>query len=132
MIQANNPAGSYRTKFTSRTETAEADLSLAKGGGGQGFGPHELIEAGLATCMVITARMYAVEHHWPLEDARCQVRLEKNATGDITFVYSLELTGLSPEQQQKILALMSHCPVARTLSKPATLQLENPTNPEQS
>jgi putative redox protein len=125
MIQANNPAGSYRTLFTSPASSAQADLPLAKGGGGQGFGPHELIEAGLATCMVMTARMYAVEHHWPLEDARCQVRLEKNAAGDITFWYSLELPGLSPEQQQKILALMSHCPVARTLSKPAMLQLEH-------
>ncbi|MDP1563643.1 MAG: OsmC family protein [Pirellulaceae bacterium] len=125
MIRVNNPAGSYRTNFSGQTSTGEADLPIAKGGDGQGFGPHELIEAGLATCMVITARMYANEHDWTLEDAACQVRIEKSDAGDVAFVYSLTLPGLTTEQQRKINLLMSQCPVARTLTKAASLRCDH-------
>ncbi len=124
MIQAKNSTGTFRTSFSSQVSTSEADLPIAKGGGGQGFGPHELIEAGLATCMVMTARMYANEHGWKLADAACQVRIERSATGDVTFVYSLQLPGLTSEQQRKITVLVTQCPVARTLTQAASIRLD--------
>jgi len=125
MIQAKNSTGTFRTSFSSHVSTGEADLPIAKGGGGQGFGPHELIEAGLATCMVMTARMYANEHGWKLEDATCQVRIERSATGDVTFVYSLQLFGLTSEQERRITMMMTQCPVSRTLTKAASMRLED-------
>lgn len=129
MIQASNHAGGFQATFSNSGSTATADLPIAKGGQSQGFGPHELIEAGLATCMVITARMYAIEHGWPLSDAFCQVGIERTATGDVTFVYSVILHGLNQEQEQKLSTLLSQCPVAKTLSKPATMRLERINDP---
>jgi putative redox protein len=122
MIQAINPAGNFRTVFSNANSTGEADLPAAKGGNGAGFGPHELIEAGLATCLVMTARIYANEHGWTLGDASCNVRIERNVAGDVEFIYSIHLPGLTAAQLQEIDVLLQRCPVARTLTKKATLR----------
>jgi putative redox protein len=41
---------------------AIVDTTSGKGGYGDGFHPHELLEAALATCMNMTIRMYAQKH----------------------------------------------------------------------
>jgi len=52
MIQASSQPERYRTAFTNGGQTALADTTADKGGGGAGFRPHELLEAALASCPV--------------------------------------------------------------------------------
>lgn len=82
MIRASENAVPYQTAFSNGTHTAVADVPMEKGGAGQGFGPHELLEAALATCLTMTVRMAAEHLGIPLagtaaryeSTARCRAR----------------------------------------------------------
>lgn len=50
-----------------------------KGGGNQGFRPHELLEAALATCMNIHLRMYAANHGIELGEVTTKVTLDRSS-----------------------------------------------------
>ena len=59
MIKTKSAAIAYQTSYVTRNQQAVADAPLEKGGAGAGFGPHELLEAALATCLNIAVRMSA-------------------------------------------------------------------------
>jgi len=85
MIRSFTEANRNQTSFTNGTSAAEADVPVEKGGAGNGFGPHELLEAAVATCMTITARQYATQHELPLSGARCEVRIDRSVPGSVTL-----------------------------------------------
>lgn len=117
MIHATITDASYRTAFTSNTSTAVADLPQSKGGAGEGFGPHDLLEAALATCLTITARMFAVKCGWTLSKVECDVRIDRTDPDAVAFDYVLGLgSDLTPVQEQELRAAVARCPVARTLT----------------
>lgn len=118
MIQAKSLNEPYLTAFSNGTYEAIADVSVAKGGGGLGFGPHELLEAALATCLTMTVQMAAKKHGFPLEGARCTARLDRSQPDRIQLNYTLTLDGpaLTSEQLTTLHASAARCPVAQTLS----------------
>ena len=118
MIQARSLVEPYRTGFSNGTCESTADVSIAKGGGGLGFGPHELLEAALATCVTITVQMAAKKHGYPLEGAQCMARLDRSQPDRIQLHYTLTLDGptLTSEQHAALHASAARCPVAQTLS----------------
>jgi putative redox protein len=123
MIHAANLDKSYRTSFGNGKSMSVADMPIAKGGSGDGFGPHDLLEAALATCIVITARKYADEHRLSLSSIECEVRIDRTVAGSVTFDYQLTLDGaLTPSQEQGLRASVSLCPVARTLTGAVALR----------
>ena len=123
MIHAANEGSGYRTSFTNGNTTSVADMPIANGGSGEGFGPHDLLEAALATCIVITARKYASEHQLPLSSLECEVGIDRTVAGSVAFDFQLKLEGeLTPQQKQGLLEAVSRCPVARTLTGVATLR----------
>lgn len=116
MIHARSRAVPHQVEFTTGTHVALADVPVEKGGAGAGFGPHELLEAALATCLVMTARMVAEKHDLPLESAECQVRIDRTNPDAACLEYNLTLHGrLNPDQQARIHEAVRRCPVARTL-----------------
>jgi putative redox protein len=118
MIQAKSLIEPYRTAFSNGTCEAIADVSVAKGGGGLGFGPHELLEAALATCVTMTVQMAAKKYDYPLEGASCSVRLDRTQPERVQLHYSVLLEGplLTAEQVRRLRTAAAHCPVAQTLS----------------
>ncbi|QDU26670.1 OsmC-like protein [Anatilimnocola aggregata] len=117
MIKAASLNQSCQTAFTNGGQSSFADLPVAKGGAGLGFGPHELLEAALATCMVMTVRMYADRHHLPLTSVNCDVRIDRSAIESVALFYALTLEGnLTTEEKQLLQAAAASCPVARTLA----------------
>lgn len=123
MIRASSLAVPYQTAFTNGTHDAVADVPVAKGGAGHGFGPHELLEAAFATCMVMTVRMSATECGIPLTEARCEVRIDRTAPNAVTLNYTLSFDGqLTDDQAARLREAASRCPVARTLTGAITLK----------
>lgn len=117
MIHATGLAAPYQTAFGNGTDEAVADVPIAKGGAGRGFGPHELLEAALATCLCMTVRMYATEHRLPLAGVRCEVRADRSVPGVVTLRYSMAFDGpLTDEQSARLREAAGRCPVARTLT----------------
>lgn len=131
MIQAQNLAAAYQTQFGNTVMQCLADTSPHKGGGGKGFRPHELLEAALASCMSISLRMYAEAHDLPWAGTSVEVSLDRSLGGQTRFDYRVCFDpATSSEAQARLLRVLEHCPVRKTLS--GTLSFRDATLAPQS
>ena len=123
MIRSTGLGIPYQTAFSNGTISAVADVPLEKGGGGLGFGPHDLLEAAYATCLTMTVQMSAAKHGFPLRGVQCEVRLDRTVPNVVTFKYALTFDGpLTAEQSAKLRDAATRCPVGKTLSGVIHLQ----------
>ena len=125
MIRSHSLDIPHRVAFSNGGHSAHADLPKEKGGAGSGFGPHDLLEAALATCMTITVAMYAAKHGIPLESAAAEVRLDRTDPDAVAVIYSLTFEGALTEAHREALRVAaSKCPVQRTLTGRTTCRAE--------
>ena len=101
MIRTQNKREAYQTTFSNADREALADAPVAKGGGGQGFGPHELLEAALATCLNMSVRMRATELGLRVDDVRTTVSVDRSRDTETFFNYSIEIAGPLGERLTK-------------------------------
>ena len=117
MIRSHSLGVPHRVSFTNGETTAVADVPKEKGGAGCGFGPHELVEAALATCLTISVELFAAKHGIPLESVEAEVRLDRSLHSEVQLIYSLTFHGAISEEQQHLLkTAAAQCPVQRTLT----------------
>ncbi|HCR14389.1 MAG TPA: OsmC family protein [Solidesulfovibrio sp.] len=117
MIRCQSRDARYGVAFSNGRFEGVCDATPDKGGAGQGFRPHELLEAALGSCTAMMLRMYADNHDIPLESATVEVTLDRRVPETATFVCRIALTGnLTPEQRKRLLRAARACPVRRTLS----------------
>jgi len=118
MITTSSESNAYRTIFSSGAHKAIADAPVAKGGGGAGFDPHELLEAALATCINIVVRKRADQLAIAVDGVAVIVRLDRSPPEVVSFEYELILHGsINAEQRALLNAVVKSCPVSQTLSK---------------
>jgi putative redox protein len=123
MIRASNVKGTEQTRFTNGNHTSLADVPVEKGGHGDGFGPHELLEAALATCMAITARKYADKYALALDEVICELTLDRSDPGRMAVLYSIDLQGdLNYDQKRQVQEAVSNCPVYNSISGSFTMR----------
>ncbi len=116
MIQSKNLPTRYQTVFSDGDRSGIADLPLSKGGRGEGFGPHDLLEAALASCMTITVQLQAEKLGIAIEGATCEVKIDRSIPDAVKFDYSLNIVGTITDDERRTLhAAAGRCPVARTL-----------------
>ena len=101
----------------------QADEPADVGGGDIGPNPLELLMASLGACTNITVQMYAERHQWPFKGvqsvasyirALAEITPGCHATIGIADRIELEISvagGLSQEQEQKPLEIVSRCPI---------------------
>jgi len=94
-----------------------ADEPEAAGGGNSGADPFSYLYASIASCILITVRMYADRKQWPLESAKLGIfpgKREGYVLKDLE--YELELGGdLSAEQWSRLQEVAHRCPVHRSV-----------------
>jgi putative redox protein len=118
MIKTQSGDAPYLVRFTNGTQEALADVLPMKGGQGAGFGPHELMEASLATCINMWIRMQADKENIPVGAISVSVNLKRDDPNERIFEYSINIDGTLPEQQRAmLLQLADDCPVRKTLCK---------------
>jgi putative redox protein len=86
--------------------------------GGQNLGPapYDFLTAGLASCTMITLRMYAQHKNLELGEFNVTVDFHANREGQEWIERKLHFTqNLSAELQQKILQICQKTPVTKTL-----------------
>jgi putative redox protein len=116
MIRATSLPVRHQVAFANGAFEAIADVPVEKGGAGAGFGPHELLEAALATCIAMTVEMHADKHGIPLTKATCEVRLDRSNPSAIVLEYALAFEGqITQEQASRLREAATDCPVSRTL-----------------
>jgi len=94
-----------------------ADEPEDQGGTDAGPSPQELLAAALASCSAITLEMYAKRKGWDVGEVVVNVDYEPAQRGSPTkFTMDVQLPeGLSEEQREKLMQIVTRCPVHRTL-----------------
>lgn len=125
MVRADAQSPDYLTQLSCGDHRVFADVALEKGGQGSSFRPHDLLEAAFASCLQITMRMYANEHEIALGDSHIVVELVRS-DDTTTFVYEVVFDRrCSNDDRERILDVLSRCPVKKTLSKTIAFDLKS-------
>jgi len=123
MITTQSAETRYLVHFTNGKQQADADVMPIKGGGGAGFGPHELLEASLACCINMWIRMQADQLGIAVESIAVSVSLKRDHPQEAIFEYAVKLEGvLSEDHRAKLMQAADNCPVQRTLLKKLSFQ----------
>ncbi|MCO5997661.1 OsmC family protein [Actinoallomurus rhizosphaericola] len=121
MVEAAALPTPWQVRFQAGDHESIADTLKAGIGGSAGMRPHELLEAALATCMTISARMALADLGVTDAEVGVRVHLEREES---TTRFRYELL-LAPELEAHRPMLIEHIacsPVRSTLSKPLVFE----------
>ncbi len=128
-VEARVGATSFRADITARQHRLTVDEPEAVGGHDAGPTPYEYLLIALASCTVMTLRLYANRKKWPLEGAAVLVRqghsheqdCERCETEEVGIGHiqkKIELEGpLTDEQRKRLIEIADRCPIKQTLSR---------------
>jgi putative redox protein len=124
-ITASIDTRKYRTEIKSASgNIVISDEPQEVGGKNLGFTPSELLASALASCTLITLRMYANRKEWDVTEINVWVDFEKNTDQNISLLSrKIEITGNVDEAQKvKLLKIANSCPIHKTLTN--TIQIQ--------
>jgi putative redox protein len=125
-----------RTAIQARGLPLVADEPAKIGGTEAGPTPFDLVAAGLAACTAMTVRLYADRKGWPLDGVDVQVDHDRVAAPDGVLVHTRDgkldryrvgvvfIGDLSNEQRARLLEIAGRCPVHRSLTSGAVVDVE--------
>ena len=115
----------YRTEIKSASgNIIIADEPQEAGGKNLGFSPSELLASSLASCTLITLRMYINRKQWYVSEINIKVDLEKDAEQNISlFSRKIEIIGeIDEEQRQRLHLIAEKCPIHKILTNTIKIQ----------
>jgi putative redox protein len=117
MIETKSTNQDFHCIVTNGKIAVDSDAPPSKGGLSNGFRPHELLEAALATCINITIRMTAKEKKINLDYVSTQVDIDRSDT-KTTFKYKILLDNkLSDSDRDFLMNIIDFCAVKQSLTK---------------
>lgn len=126
-VDARLDGAPYTTQLTMRGHTLVADEPREDGGLDEGPRPHELLCSALASCTLITMRMYADRKGWPLTALSVETRMDRtSAQGAVDTRLHMDIRiegGLDAEQRERLMQIATRCPVHRTLLSPIHIHI---------
>jgi putative redox protein len=121
MIEATALPVAWQVRFRADDQEGRADTVKDGTGGSAGMRPHELLEASLATCMTISARMALADLGIPGGAVGVRVHLEREQS--VTrFRYELILDPALEPHRPAVTESIERSPVRSTLSKQLTFE----------
>lgn len=119
----------FKTTLTAGNHELIADeLEGVEGGNDQGPDPYDFLLMSLGSCTVMTIKMYAGRHSFPLENLYVELKHHKrheedckNCEEERSKIDTIELElimegNLGDDQKNKLLNIAKKCPVYRTLT----------------
>ncbi|OIV41781.1 OsmC family protein [Flavobacterium johnsoniae] len=109
----------YRTEITSASgNIVIADEPQEMGGKNLGFSPSELLASSLASCTLITLRMYINRKQWDVSEINIKIDFQRDAEQNIShFNRKIEVIGeVDDKQRQRLETIANSCPIHKTLT----------------
>lgn len=109
----------YRTEITSASgNIVIADEPQEMGGKNLGFSPSELLASSLASCTLITLRMYINRKQWEVSEINIKVDFERDLDQKVSlFTRKIEIIGeVDDKQRQRLETIANSCPIHKTLT----------------
>ena len=111
----------YKVRLDDGRHTFSSGEPRELGGADSAPSPDELMEASLASCTVITLRMYANRKEWPVTAINATVTLERTESNTV-FTRHIFIEGdITEEQRERMLQVAGSCPVSKTLKGAITI-----------
>ena len=126
-----------RTEITARGLPLVADEPARIGGTETGPTPFDLVASGLAACTAMTVRLYADRKGWPLADVDVRVDRDRIPAPDGVATHAKDgkvdryrvavaFSGvLTDEQRERLLEIAGRCPVHRSLTSAAVVEVKS-------
>lgn len=110
----------YKTTITARKHTLISDEPEDIGGLDLGITPQELLASSLASCTIITLRMYADRKGWDVESITIEVTFDRDTVANVTRLErKIEFTGnLDETQKERLKVIANSCPIHKALTHP--------------
>ena len=116
-------AGRFQLRVRTGDHIFFADEPVAYGGLSSGPNPFDLVCAALASCTVMTLRLYAERKGWHIDRMSANVRHQKRSPdGKDRFERVLHFGDVTDEQREKLLHIADRCPVHLMLERGATVE----------
>jgi len=94
-------------------------------GEGKGFRPHDLLEAALASCMAISARLAAREHGMSVSRIEISVAIDRSRKSKAIFRTKLQFSDDTSQSDREILrAAVMNCKVCQTLTSKISVDVD--------
>jgi putative redox protein len=109
----------YRTEITSASgNILIADEPLEIGGKNLGLNPTELLASSLASCTVITLRMYINRKQWNVSEINVKIDFERDSDRNVSlFTRKIEVIGeVDDIQRQRLETIANSCPIHKVLT----------------
>jgi putative redox protein len=109
----------YRTEIKSASgNIVIADEPQEMGGKNLGFSPSELLASSLASCTLITLRMYINRKQWDVSEINIKVDFERDSNQNVSlFTRKIEIIGeVDQTQRQRLETIANSCPIHKTLT----------------
>lgn len=117
-----NRKGKLAAELNTRNHSITAGLSEKIGGNDEGMNPHQIIEAGLTACTILTCQMYADKKKWPLTNTKVTVKITSEEVTGAVFQRDIIFEGdLTQEQKEKLLEIANKTPVYNLLTRPISI-----------
>ncbi|OYZ21021.1 MAG: hypothetical protein B7Y39_10075 [Bdellovibrio sp. 28-41-41] len=99
-----------------------AGVSEKLGGHDEGPNPHEILEAALAACTILTAKMYATRKGYKVKALHAEVNILSEGK-DSKISREVKIEGdLTPDERARILEIMEKCPIHKLLESNITIE----------
>ena len=115
----------YRTEIKSASDNIIiADEPQEVGGKNLGFSPSELLASSLASCTLITLRMYINRKQWEVSEINIKIDFQRNAELNVSlFTRKIEIIGKIDEtQKQRLETIANSCPIHKILTHTIEIQ----------
>jgi putative redox protein len=115
-VRATIDRSTYRTTVFAAGHTFLADEPVESGGTGTGPTPFELLLASLASCTVMTLRMYIDRKMWNADAIHVDLQLFK-LEGATLIERNINIDGkMTAVQKERLAQIANACPVHKILS----------------
>lgn len=105
----------YQTVVNSGGHGLITDEPLKANGSNTGMNPFSLLLASLASCTVITLRMYIDRKMWPIEEIKADIEMYKTLSGTRIETKLSSKGEVNDEQRDRLLKIADACPVHKIL-----------------
>jgi putative redox protein len=116
----------YQCTLLWRNGKIIADEPVSSGGGDQGPDPHSLLASSIASCVLITLRMYIDRKNWNIPEIQVNVNLYQDKTNDVlTTVIDRDILfseTISEDQKLKLQEIANLCPISKILENDIKLR----------
>lgn len=109
----------YRTEIKSASgNIVIADEPQEMGGKNLGFSPSELLASSLASCTLITLRMYINRKQWDVSEINIKVDFERDTDKNVSlFTRKIEIIGeVDQTQRHRLETIANSCPIHKILT----------------